>query len=58
MAPAMAKGINLCGMEFVDLVAEGNMALLNAIDRFDCSRGYRFSTYACNAIVKGFAKLR
>ena len=54
---AMAKPINNCGVEFIDLVGEGNVALLHAIDRFDCSRGFKFSTYACKVIQKAFARL-
>ena len=33
------------------------MALLRAVDGFDCSRGFQFSTYACRAILKSFARL-
>ncbi len=34
------------GMSFLDLVQEGNIGLLHAVGKFDCSRGYKFSTYA------------
>jgi RNA polymerase sigma factor (sigma-70 family) len=39
---------------FDDLVSEGNMSLLRAIECFDISRGYRFSTYATWAIRKNY----
>lgn len=44
-------------VEFAELVAEGNVALLRAIDRFDVSRGARFSTYAWSAIRRRLARL-
>ncbi len=34
------------GMELMDLVEEGNLGLMQAIERFDPQKGYRFSTYA------------
>lgn len=34
------------GMSFLDLVQEGNIGLLKAVDKFDYRRGYKFSTYA------------
>jgi len=54
---SMARRIRIHGVEFGDLVSEGNMALLRAVDGFDCSRGFKFSTYACRAILKSFARL-
>jgi RNA polymerase primary sigma factor len=53
---AMAKRSDFPGVEFTDLVSEGSMALLRATDKFDCARGFKFSTYACRAIFKGFSR--
>jgi len=41
-----AKRYHRPGTELMDLVEEGNLGLLHAIDKFDPHRGYRFSTYA------------
>lgn len=40
-----------------EMASEGMMALLRAVDTFDPWRGYRFSTYACNAILRAFSRL-
>ncbi|MCG3127099.1 MAG: RNA polymerase sigma factor RpoD [Phycisphaerae bacterium] len=53
---AMAKRTRIVSVDFSDLISEGNMALLRAVDKFDCSRGYKFSTYACRAILKSFSR--
>lgn len=53
---AMAKRTRMNEMDFGDLISEGNMALLRAVDKFDVDRGFKFSTYACRAILKAFSR--
>lgn len=42
----MARRYNRGGLSLQDLIQEGNIGLLKAVDRFDPERGFRFSTYA------------
>ena len=53
---AMSKRIRMGDMDFSDVISEGNMALLRSIDKFDIGRGFKFSTYACRAILKAFSR--
>jgi RNA polymerase sigma factor (sigma-70 family) len=53
---AMAKRTRLGDVDFAEIVSEGNMALLRAVDKFDIDRGFKFSTYACRAILKAFSR--
>jgi len=54
---AMAKRTRLSHVDFNELVSEGNMALLRSVDKFDCARGFKFSTYSCRAILKSFSRV-
>ncbi len=53
---SIAKRYQHRGVDFSDLVQEGNIGLLHAIERFDWRRGYKFSTYATWWIRKGVAQ--
>jgi RNA polymerase primary sigma factor len=54
---AMAKRMQISGVEFSDLISEGNMAMLRSVEKFDASRGFKFSTYACRSILTCFHRL-
>ena len=54
---AMAKRTRLSNIDFNEMISEGNMALLRSVEKFDCSRGFKFSTYSCRAILKSFSRV-
>ena len=56
---SIAKRYRSSGLQFLDLVQEGNLGLLRAVDKFDWRKGFKFSTYSTwwirQAIQRGIA---
>lgn len=56
----VARGYRNRGLPFLDLIEEGNVGLIHAVDRFEPERGLRFSTYASlwirQSILRGLAE--
>ena len=53
---SIAKRHVMASEDFFQLVSDGNMSLIRAVEKFDYSRGNKFSTYASWAIMKNFAR--
>jgi RNA polymerase primary sigma factor len=54
---ALARKFSLSATHFDELQSEGFEILLKAINLFDCSRGYRFSTYATHAVQRHYYRV-
>ncbi len=55
---SMAQKARLPYNDYDDIISEGNFTLMRSVDRFDISRGFKFSTYACRAILRCFQRAR
>lgn len=44
------------GLSFLDLIQEGNIGLMTAVDKYDLSRGFKFSTYASHWIIQAITR--
>jgi RNA polymerase sigma factor (sigma-70 family) len=56
LVPSMVERSRLTGVDFAELISEGQLALLRSVGKFDCSRGFKFSTYACRAILTSISR--
>jgi len=53
---SIAKRYTSAPAHLFELISDGNMSLIRAVEKFDFARGFRFSTYATWAIMKNFAR--
>lgn len=56
LVPAMARRCNASDSVLPEFLSDGHLVLLASIDKFDAGRGFKFSSYACRAILKAFGR--
>jgi RNA polymerase primary sigma factor len=54
---SMAKRHLSAGLDFFEIVSDGNVSLMRAVEKFDYTRGFKFSTYASWAIMRNYARM-
>lgn len=57
LVTSMIKKTRAKNVEYDDLLSEGMMILVRSTDKFKVSKGTKFSTYACRALLNGFSRL-
>jgi len=57
LVPSMLSRTRFSGIERSEMLSEGYLAVLRSIDKFDVSRGVKFSSYACRSILAAFYHL-
>ena len=45
------------GIDFFEIISDGNISLMRAVEKFDYTRGFKFSTYASWAIMRNYARM-
>lgn len=53
---SVAKAFKDCGLSILDLIQEGNLGLISAVDKFDVTKDYRFSSFAIVAINRAIVR--
>ncbi len=56
LVASIAKKHSLSGESLFELISDGNISLIRAVEKFDYGRGFKFSTYGSWALIKNFAR--